>query len=86
MNMAFHDWSHAKEMTHGSRTIDINQDCEDPYIFARSPRLKSVDPGQTFYMPKGCEKLDWENELIAVMGTTARSLLRIVYIGAATPS
>jgi 2-keto-4-pentenoate hydratase/2-oxohepta-3-ene-1,7-dioic acid hydratase in catechol pathway len=67
LNMAFNFWGHAHEMA-PNRTIDIDPDRDDPFIFAKSPRDCIIDPGATFYIPPGREKLDWEGELTVVMG------------------
>src|SRR5579863_5997019 len=66
MNMAFNYWGHAKELT--GRLPDIDQDRDDPFIFAKSPRSDMIGTDATFYIPEGREKMDWEGELIVVMG------------------
>src|SRR5579871_4891177 len=49
MNMAFNYWSHAKEMS--GRLPDIDQERDDPYIFAKSPRSTMIGTNATFYIP-----------------------------------
>ena len=66
MNMAFNYWGHAKEMS--GKLPDIDQDRDDPFIFAKSPRSDMIGTDATFYIPEGREKMDWEGELIVVMG------------------
>jgi 2-keto-4-pentenoate hydratase/2-oxohepta-3-ene-1,7-dioic acid hydratase in catechol pathway len=73
LNMAFNYWSHAKEMARG-KPIDIDQDRDDPFIFAKSPRSTIIDPGATFYIPRGRDKLDWEGELTVVIGRRAKEV------------
>jgi 2,4-diketo-3-deoxy-L-fuconate hydrolase len=68
LNMAANYWSHAREM---GVNKDIDQDRDDPYIFAKSPRSCIVDPGAPFYIPKGRDKIDWEGELAIIIGKPA---------------
>lgn len=44
-----------------------------PWHFIKSSR-SIADPGATVVIPDGCEKLDWEVELAAVIGRKARGL------------
>jgi 2,4-diketo-3-deoxy-L-fuconate hydrolase len=68
LNMAANYWTHAKEM---NVMKDINQDRDDPYIFAKSPRSCIVDPGTPFYIPADRKRIDWEGELAVIMGKPA---------------
>jgi 2,4-diketo-3-deoxy-L-fuconate hydrolase len=68
MNMAANYWTHAKEM--GVKK-DVDQDRDDPYIFAKSPRSCIVDPGTPFYIPEGRDHIDWEGELAVIIGKPA---------------
>ena len=65
LNMAANYWTHAKEM---GVNKDVNQDRDDPYIFAKSPRSCIVDPGTPFYIPPGRDRIDWEGELAVIIG------------------
>jgi 2-keto-4-pentenoate hydratase/2-oxohepta-3-ene-1,7-dioic acid hydratase in catechol pathway len=42
------------------------------FFFFKPPRNTVVGPGATVVMPRGTQKYDWEIELAAVIGTTAR--------------
>ena len=42
------------------------------FFFFKPPRNAVVGPGATVVMPRGTKKYDWEIELAAVIGTTAR--------------
>lgn len=68
LNMAANYWTHAKEM---GVNKDVNQDRDDPYIFAKSPRSCIVDPGTPFYIPPGRDRIDWEGELAVIIGKPA---------------
>ena len=68
LNMAANYWTHAKEM---GVNKDVNQDRDDPYIFAKSPRSCIVDPGTPFYIPPGRDRIDWEGELAVIVGKPA---------------
>jgi 2,4-diketo-3-deoxy-L-fuconate hydrolase len=68
LNMAANYWSHAKEM---GVNKDVNQDRDDPFIFAKSPRSCIVDPGEPFYIPEGRTNIDWEGELAVIIGKPA---------------
>jgi len=68
LNMAANYWTHAKEM---GVMKDINQDRDDPYIFAKSPRSCIVDPGTPFYIPADRKRIDWEGELAVIMSKPA---------------
>jgi len=68
LNMAANYWSHAKEM---GVNKDVNQDRDDPYIFAKSPRSCIADPGTPFYIPAGRDRIDWEGELAVIIGKPA---------------
>jgi 2-keto-4-pentenoate hydratase/2-oxohepta-3-ene-1,7-dioic acid hydratase in catechol pathway len=60
--------SHAAEM--GTDT-GVDPDRDDPYFFAKSPRSCIVDPGTTYVIPEGRERIDWEGELAVVIGRPA---------------
>jgi len=64
LNMAANYWTHAREM--GVKK-DVDQDRDDPFIFAKSPRSCIVDPGTPFYIPEGRNRIDWEGELAIIM-------------------
>jgi 2-keto-4-pentenoate hydratase/2-oxohepta-3-ene-1,7-dioic acid hydratase in catechol pathway len=68
LNMAANYWTHAKEM---GVNKDVNQDRDDPFIFAKSPRSCIVDPGEPFYIPEGRTNIDWEGELAVIIGKPA---------------
>ena len=68
LNMAANYWTHAKEM---GVNKDVNQDRDDPFIFAKSPRSCIVDPGTPFYIPPGRDRIDWEGELAIIVGRPA---------------
>jgi 2-keto-4-pentenoate hydratase/2-oxohepta-3-ene-1,7-dioic acid hydratase in catechol pathway len=42
------------------------------FFFLKAPRNAVVGPGATVLMPRGTKKFDWEIELAAVIGKTAR--------------
>ncbi|MBJ3775093.1 fumarylacetoacetate hydrolase family protein [Acuticoccus mangrovi] len=44
------------------------------FFFMKPPRQAVVGAGATVRMPLDCEKFDWEIELAAVIGTTARAV------------
>jgi 2-keto-4-pentenoate hydratase/2-oxohepta-3-ene-1,7-dioic acid hydratase in catechol pathway len=68
LNMAANYWTHAREM--GVKK-DVDQDRDDPFIFAKSPRSCIVDPGTPFYIPEGRNRIDWEGELAIIMSKPA---------------
>ena len=68
LNMAANYWTHAKEM--GVKK-DVDQDRDDPFIFAKSPRSCIVDPGTPFYIPEGRNRIDWEGELAIIISKPA---------------
>lgn len=68
MNMAANYWTHAREM---GVNKDVDQDRDDPYIFAKSPRSCIVDPGTPFYIPEGRTRIDWEGELAVIISKPA---------------
>lgn len=63
--------AHAAEM--GGST-DIDPDKDNPFLFAKSPRSTIIDPGQSYVIPPGHERIDWEGELAIVVGKQARNL------------
>ncbi len=68
LNMAANYWTHAREM---GVNKDVNQDRDDPFIFAKSPRSCIVDPGAPFYIPEGRDRIDWEGELAVIIAKPA---------------
>ena len=68
MNMAANYWTHAREM---GVNKDVDQDRDDPFIFAKSPRSCIVDPGTPFYIPEGRDRIDWEGELAVIVSKPA---------------
>jgi 2-keto-4-pentenoate hydratase/2-oxohepta-3-ene-1,7-dioic acid hydratase in catechol pathway len=68
MNMAANYWTHAREM---GVNKDVDQDRDDPFIFAKSPRSCIVDPGTPFYIPEGRDHIDWEGELAIIVSKPA---------------
>jgi len=50
----------------------INPDRDAPIFFAKSPRSCIIDPGATYYIPPGRERIDWEGELAIIIGKQAR--------------
>ena len=65
--------SHAAEMD-VARGIDPDRDA--PYLFAKSPRSGIIGSGETYFIPPGRERIDWEGELGVVIGQTARRVSR----------
>ena len=45
-----------------------------PWFFLKPARSTVVGPGARVMRPRGCQKLDWEAELVAVIGTPARDV------------
>jgi 2-keto-4-pentenoate hydratase/2-oxohepta-3-ene-1,7-dioic acid hydratase in catechol pathway len=45
-----------------------------PWFFIKPPRACVVGPGARVARPRGSEKLDWEAELVAVIGRPARNV------------
>jgi 2-keto-4-pentenoate hydratase/2-oxohepta-3-ene-1,7-dioic acid hydratase in catechol pathway len=50
----------------------IDPDRDAPIFFAKSPRSCIIDPGATYYIPPGRERIDWEGELAIIIGKQAR--------------
>ncbi len=63
--------AHAAEM--GGST-DIDPDKDNPFLFAKSPRSTIIDPGQSYVIPPGHERIDWEGEFAIVVGKQAKNL------------
>jgi 2-keto-4-pentenoate hydratase/2-oxohepta-3-ene-1,7-dioic acid hydratase in catechol pathway len=51
---------------------DTKKETQRLFFFFKPPRNAVVGPGATVVMPRGTKKYDWEIELAAVIGTTAR--------------
>ncbi|MBX3538416.1 MAG: fumarylacetoacetate hydrolase family protein [Chelatococcus sp.] len=51
---------------------DITKDSQRLFFFMKPPRNAIVGPGATVLMPRGTQAFDWEVELAAVIGKTAR--------------
>src|SRR5882724_10593396 len=50
----------------------VKKEAQRLFFFFKPPRNAVVGPGATVVMPRGTKKYDWEIELAAVIGTTAR--------------
>ena len=50
----------------------IDPDRDAPVFFAKSPRSCIIDPGDSYYIPPGRERIDWEGELAIVIGKPTR--------------
>jgi 2-keto-4-pentenoate hydratase/2-oxohepta-3-ene-1,7-dioic acid hydratase in catechol pathway len=50
----------------------VKKETQRLFFFFKPPRNCVVGPGDTVVMPRGTQKYDWEIELAAVIGTTAR--------------
>lgn len=55
----------------GFVNAEVDPDKDAPYLFAKSPRSCIIDPGQAYLIPPGRDKIDWEGELVIVMGKPA---------------
>ncbi len=53
---------------------DVKKETQRLFFFFKPPRNAVVGPGATVVMPSGTKKFDWEIELAAVIGKTARAL------------
>lgn len=51
---------------------DVKKETQRLFFFFKPPRNAVVGPGDTVMMPRGTQKYDWEIELAAVIGKTAR--------------
>ncbi|MBI1204497.1 MAG: fumarylacetoacetate hydrolase [Rhodopseudomonas sp.] len=51
---------------------DVKKETQRLFFFFKPPRNAVVGPGDTVTMPRGTQKYDWEIELAAVIGKTAR--------------
>ncbi|MGC1779647.1 MAG: fumarylacetoacetate hydrolase family protein [Xanthobacteraceae bacterium] len=51
---------------------DVKKETQRLFFFLKPPRNAVVGPGPTVKMPRGTQKYDWEIELAAVIGKTAR--------------
>jgi len=51
---------------------DVKKEAQRLFFFFKPPRHAVVGPGATVVMPRGTQKYDWEIELAAVIGKTAR--------------
>ncbi|MBV8839911.1 MAG: fumarylacetoacetate hydrolase family protein, partial [Alphaproteobacteria bacterium] len=50
----------------------VKKEAQRLFFFFKPPRNAVVGPGATVVMPRGTKKYDWEIELAAVIGKTAR--------------
>ena len=50
----------------------VKKEAQRLFFFFKPPRNAVVGPGKTVTMPRGTKKYDWEIELAAVIGKTAR--------------
>ena len=50
----------------------VKKEAQRLFFFFKPPRNAVVGPGATVVMPRGTQKYDWEIELAAVIGRTAR--------------
>jgi 2-keto-4-pentenoate hydratase/2-oxohepta-3-ene-1,7-dioic acid hydratase in catechol pathway len=50
----------------------VKKETQRLFFFLKPPRNAVVGPGATVVMPRGTKKYDWEIELAAVIGTSAR--------------
>jgi 2-keto-4-pentenoate hydratase/2-oxohepta-3-ene-1,7-dioic acid hydratase in catechol pathway len=50
----------------------VKKETQRLFFFMKPPRNAVVGPGATVVMPRGTQKYDWEIELAAVIGKTAR--------------
>jgi 2-keto-4-pentenoate hydratase/2-oxohepta-3-ene-1,7-dioic acid hydratase in catechol pathway len=51
---------------------DVKKETQRLFFFMKPPRQAVVGPGATVIMPRGTRAFDWEIELAAVIGRTAR--------------
>ena len=51
---------------------DVKKETQRLFFFLKAPHNAVVGPGDTVVMPRGTKKYDWEIELAAVIGRTAR--------------
>lgn len=51
---------------------DVKKETQRLFFFLKPPRNAVVGPGPTVKMPRGTQKYDWEIELAAVIGKSAR--------------
>lgn len=51
---------------------DVTKESQRLFFFMKPPRNAIVGPGATVLMPRGTQAFDWEVELAAVIGRTAR--------------
>ena len=61
-------YDHIKEMG----VPDVRKEAQRLFFFFKPPRNAVVGPGATVVMPRGTKKYDWEIELAAVIGKSAR--------------
>ena len=53
---------------------DLRKEAQRLFFFFKSPRNALVGPGKTVRMPPDTKALDWEVELCAIIGRTARTV------------
>lgn len=63
-------FDHIKEMG----VPDLRKEAQRLFFFFKPPRNALVGPGRTVRYPKHTKMFDWEVELVAVIGKTARNL------------
>lgn len=66
---------------------DVKKETQRLFFFMKPPRQAVVGAGQTVEMPRDTQKFDWEIELAAVIGKTARYVTpetALDYVGAYT--
>ncbi len=63
-------YAHCREMG----LADPRKETQRLFFFMKPPRNAVVGPGATVRKPIGTEKMDWEIELAAVIGTRARNV------------
>lgn len=59
-----------------AKMVDFKKDEKDPFFFLKPPTTTLVGGGATVPHPRGSEKLDWEIELVAVIGRGGRNISR----------
>jgi 2-keto-4-pentenoate hydratase/2-oxohepta-3-ene-1,7-dioic acid hydratase in catechol pathway len=59
-----------------AKMTDFKKDEKDPFFFLKPPSTTLVGSGKTVPFPTGTEKLDWEVELVAVIGRGGRNIPR----------
>ena len=60
-----------------AKMVDFHKVEKDPFFFLKPPTTTLVGGGETVPYPAGSEKLDWEIELVAVIGRGGRNIPRV---------